>query len=154
MKEVLAIPAGETIRNIKTYKIHAFPYPRPTKYEDSKYVTFRAPKGGHMDMLYSIVTSIVLHPSDRNLESNLLHLEEDSKKRIIDYINARKATKFGFEKKNHTYMFYILQEEEALIHLPRPKGKNTAGHTYYTYDEITSGKEEVVVESKLGTNTN
>lgn len=149
MKEVLSIPAGKTIDNIKNYGIHAFPYPRIPNYEASQYITFRAQKGGEMEMLYSIVNQVVLNPSDDNLETQLHHLDHDSKDRIIRYIQARKTTKFGFEKKGHTYMFYVLKEVQALPHKPRPQGRNTAGHTYYTYEEITCGKVEVVIQSRL-----
>ena len=149
MREVLSIPAGKTIKNIKGYGIHAFPYPRTTTYDQSQYIAFRAEKGGKMDMLYSVMNEIVLNPSDENLEYKLHHLDDDSKDRILRYIHARKTTKFGFEKKNHTYKFFVLKEEQSLPHEPRPQGRNTAGHTYYTYEEITCGKGEVIVQSKL-----
>lgn len=149
MKEVLSIPAGGTIDKIKSYGIHAFPYPRIPNYETSQYVTFRAPNGGEMDMLYSVINQIVLNPFDESLEDKLNHLDHDSKGRILKYIQGRKTTKFGFEKKGYTYMFYVLKEEQPLFHKPKPQGRNTAGHTYYTYKEITSGKGKIIVESKL-----
>ncbi len=139
MRQVLSIPAGETIQNIKVYNVHAYPHPR--NYEKSEYITFRAPKGGKMDMLYKVIHEIVLDPRKNNIENDLTHLDNDAKDRILGYIHARKATRFGFEKEDKDYMFYLLKEEEPLSHTPRPKGKNTAGHTYYTYGEITSGKE-------------
>ncbi|MFC9598721.1 hypothetical protein ACFTQL_12540 [Peribacillus butanolivorans] len=40
MREVLSIPAGKTIKNIKGYGIHAFPYPRTTTYDQSQYIAF------------------------------------------------------------------------------------------------------------------
>ncbi len=146
MREVLSIPAGETIQNIKVYMVHAYPHPR--NYMKSQYVTFRAPKGGKMDMLYTIENEIVLDPRKQDVEGELTHLDKDSKERILGYIQARNATRFGFERDGY-YMFYILKEEEPLFHNPRPKGKNTAGHSYYTYDEITSGKTEITIQSKM-----
>ncbi|WP_078544795.1 hypothetical protein [Litchfieldia alkalitelluris] len=147
MRQVLSIPAGETLQNIKAYHVHAYPHPR--NYEKSQFVTFRAPRGGKMDMLYSIVEEIVLDPRKHNVEEDLTHLGDDARERILMYIQARKGTRFGFEREDRDYMFYVLKEEVPLSHTPRPKGKNTAGHTYYTYDEITSGKEEIVIESRM-----
>lgn len=147
MKEVLSIPAGGTFSNIKAYNIHAFPYPRT--YMEAQYVTFRAPNGGQMDMLYSVIDHIVLDPFSDNIANLISDFDNKSKDRMINYIAARKTTKLGFEKKDSMYTFYILKEEQNLPHKPRPQGRNTVGHTYYTYEEITCGNEEVIVESKL-----
>lgn len=106
-------------------------------------MTFRR-KGGYMDTLYSVQFEIVLEHGDPELENKVNYLESETKNRLLGYIYERR-NKFGFAKKEE-FKFYILKEEKQLEHLPTPK-ETLQGHTYYTFDEITSGSKVITRES-------
>ena len=93
-QDVLTIPASKTINIIREYSIHAYPHPR--SYRDTRYVAFRE-AGGYMKELYHVYGRVVLHPTRDNLEMKLNHLDQQSKNRILSYIEDRKND-FGFEK--------------------------------------------------------
>jgi hypothetical protein len=141
-QNILSIPAGGTIKIINEYMIHSYPHPRPYKLDS--YVTFR-PKGSVMDRIYSVQKEVVLVPNSDDIEESIKHLQEDEKQRIKAYIRNRKLG-FGFEKPNHPYMFWILKLEMTLDHNPRPV-KGYASHVYFSYDELTSGKQYVTISS-------
>lgn len=142
MKEVISLPAARTQDIIKKYLVHAHPHPR--KYKESEYMTFRK-IGGVMDTLYSVQHVLVLKPKDKSLAEKIEYLDSDIKERLLGYIHERKYT-FGFEEKEE-YKFYILKIEQELKHLPKPKEGNMQSHTYYTFEEITSGKRAITRES-------
>ncbi|MEK5185289.1 hypothetical protein [Solibacillus sp. FSL W7-1324] len=144
MKEVISLPAAQTMDLIKKYLIHAHPHPRT--YKEAQYMTFRK-VGGVMDTLYSIENELVLKPEEQNIYEQISFLNTDIKERLRGYINERKYT-FGFGEKED-YKFYILKIEKNLNHLPIPKEGNMQSHTYYTYNEITHGKREIIRESQL-----
>lgn len=144
MKEVISIPAGQTQDIIKKYLIHAHPHPR--NYKDSQYVTFRK-IGGVMDTLYSVQQELVLKPEAQDIEEQVVHLNNDFRDRLLGYMHERKHT-FGFGEREE-YKFYILKVEQFLEHLPKPKERNLQSHTYYTFNEITSGKREITRESEV-----
>jgi len=142
MKEVISIPAGQTQDIIKKYLIHAHPHPR--KYKETQYVTYRK-NGGVMDTLYSVQQEIVLKPETHDLKDQLKHQKNEFQERLLGYIHERKHS-FGFGEKEE-YKFYILKFEQDLEHMPRPIERNMQSHTYYSFEEITSGKREVIRES-------
>ncbi|WP_088041857.1 hypothetical protein [Bacillus sp. EAC] len=141
MKDVISIPAGGTQALIKKYLIHAHPHPR--SYKESKYMTFRR-NGGFMEALYRVQQEFVLKHGDPDIEKKVDFLESEVKNRLLGYIYERR-NKFGFEKKEE-FKFYVLKVEKELDHLPSPK-ETLQGHTYYTFDEITSGKRIICRES-------
>lgn len=98
-----------------------------------------------MDTLYSVQHVLVLKPKDKSLAEKIEYLDSDIKERLLGYIHERKYT-FGFEEKEE-YKFYILKIEQELKHLPKPKEGNMQSHTYYTFEEITSGKRAITRES-------
>jgi hypothetical protein len=142
MKEVISLPAGQTQDIIKKYLVHAHPHPRP--YKEAEFMTFRK-IGGVMDTLYSVENDFVLKPEDQNIEEQISYLNTDKKEHLLKYIHERKHT-FGFGEKEE-YKFYILKIEQELNHLPKPKDTKLQSHTYYTIEEITSGKREIARES-------
>lgn len=136
---VLSIPAGGTFQLIKNYEVHAFPNPR--SYDYSGYVTFRR-KGGIMESLYSVEKTIVINLEEDWLEQ-FSHLEDKIIDRLNKYIIEREKH-FGFSKPE--FMFWILEKIEDLYHEPRPvQGYNN--HVYFSYEEITSGKGIVIIDS-------
>ncbi|PUB09926.1 hypothetical protein [Paenisporosarcina sp. OV554] len=144
MKEVISIPAAKTLDIIKKYLIHAHPHPR--KYKESQYVAFRK-TGGVMDTLYSVQQELVIKPEAQNTEEQLIDLDSDIKERVLGYIHERKHT-FRFGEKEE-YKFYILIKEQDLQHMPRPIEGNRQSHTYYSFEEITSGKSKIMRESAI-----
>ena len=64
MKEVISLPAAQTMDLIKKYLIHAHPHPR--SYKEAQYMTFRR-VGGVMDTLYSVEQELVLKPEEQNI---------------------------------------------------------------------------------------
>jgi hypothetical protein len=143
MKEVISIPAGKTQDIIKKYLIHAHPHPRT--YKDAEYMTLRK-VGGIMDTLYKVEHELILKPKQLNVEEAFIHLGGDTIERLLGYIHERKYT-FGFGEKEE-YKFYVLKVEQHLNHLPKPKEGNLQSHTYYTVEEITSGKREITREAE------
>ncbi|MGM0898312.1 MAG: hypothetical protein ACQEV0_10440 [Bacillota bacterium] len=143
MKEVLSVPGGKTQEIIKKYLIHAHPHPR--SYKTAKYMAIRE-RGGIMDTLYTIQSELVLRPLDNDWEKSISTFNEDTQKRLKDYISAR-ANDFGFDEKDE-YKFYLLDVERELNHLPR-SSVTLPGHTYFTLGELTSGRKIVLSESKL-----
>jgi len=144
MKEVISLPAGQTMDLIKKYLIHAHPYPR--SYKEAQYMTFRR-VGGVMDTLYSVQQELILKPEEQNIDEQISYLNKDLKERLRGYIHERKYT-FGFGEKEE-YKFYILKVEQQLNHLPKPKEGNLQSHTYYTFKEVTKGRREILRESQL-----
>ncbi|MEC5425887.1 hypothetical protein QGM71_20750 [Virgibacillus sp. C22-A2] len=144
MKEVISIPASRTQDIIKEYLIHAHPHPR--SYKDAQFMTFRK-VGGYMDALYSVQHELIIKPRSNGFEDQLEYLRDDFKKRLLGYIRERKHG-FGFGEKDE-YKFYFLKVEQSLDHLPKPIEGNGQSHTYYTYEEIISGKSEIIRESVL-----
>lgn len=136
---VLSIPAGGTFELIKKYGVHAFPNPR--SYDYTGYVTFRK-KGGIMENLYSVQKTIIINLKE-NWLGELSRLDENIASRIKSYITERKED-FGFNKPE--FMFWILQREEKLLHEPRPV-QIYNNHVYFSYEEITSGKSIVIIQS-------
>ena len=63
------------------------------------------------------------------------------------YIEGRED-EFGFKKP--VFMFWVLHEEKELLHKPRPLQVYN-NHVYFLYDEICSGKEFVMIDSKKST---
>jgi hypothetical protein len=108
-------------------------------------MTFRK-VGGVMDTRYSVQLDLVLKPEDNmDTEEKVRYLSSDIKERLLGYIHVRKHT-FGFGEKE-AYKFYILNIEQDLKHLPKPREGNLQLHTYYTYKEVTSGNREIIRES-------
>jgi len=137
---VLSIPASGTFELIKKCLVHAFPHPR--SYDYSGLVTFRR-TGGYMEELYSVKKTIEIDFREEKWKDKLSALNEDERKSILEYINGRKAD-FGFEKP--LFMFWILGKEEVLLHEPRPP-ENYNSHVYFDYNEFSSGKKVVIINS-------
>lgn len=137
---VLSIPAGGTLEIIKKCSVHAFPYPR--SYDYTGLVAFRR-AGGYMDELYSVNQTIMIDFGAESWKDALKHLGQNFRRSILEYIRLRE-TGYGFLK--ICYMFWILRREEVLLHEPKPP-QNYSNHVYFEYDEISSGKEIVTIES-------
>ncbi|MGE6298316.1 hypothetical protein [Guptibacillus hwajinpoensis] len=144
-QDVLTIPASGTIKIISEHSIHAYPHPMPFK--DKPFVAFRE-TGGYIEKLYSVSNQVVLHPTRDDLHSKLAHLDQETRKRILTYIQDRKKG-FGFEKPESDYMFWVLKEEKELSHRPKLK-HNTPGHVYFNYEDFISGNKII---SKKGKHT-
>ncbi|WP_399630152.1 hypothetical protein [Sporosarcina sp. SG10008] len=100
-----------------------------------------------MDFLYSVQKTITIDMSDLKWKESIGYLDENIIGRIEGYFGGREA-EFGFEKS--IFMFWILKEEKELLHKPRPL-QNYNNHVYFLYDEICSGKELVLIDSKNST---
>jgi hypothetical protein len=140
---VLSIPASGTIKLINNYMVHAFPHPRSYKLDN--YVTFRE-KGSFMERMFTLQNTVVFNPFNDEIEEAIKYLEEEDKVRIISYVSNRKKA-FGFNTPNHPYMFWILKLHQILNHTPRPI-YGYSGHVYFSYNELTSGKNIVSIFSK------
>lgn len=150
--QVLSVPAGHTIDCIRAHHIHACPaHPLPYRaYWDTDYMAFRAP-GGFMEMIYRVKSSFVLHSSDlAGLEAQT-GLDERVKERVRQYITARNRID-PFKPHREPFRFYVLGDDEENIPLPHGPSPDlpVQGHTYYTVDELTTGKTEVTIASKAG----
>lgn len=143
MEKVLSVPGAQTQDIIKEYLIYAHPYPRP--YKNTQYIVIRK-TGGIMDTLYSIQCEFILRPNDQKLEEQITFLNMDEQKSLIGYIDERKNS-FGFDEKEE-YKFYLLKVERQLSHLPRIT-TSLLSHTYFTYGELTSGRQIVLRESEM-----
>jgi len=137
---ILSIPASGTFELIKKCLIHAFPHPR--SYDYTGLVTFRR-TGGYMDGLYSVKKTIEIDFSKENWKEQLNRLSENERRCMQEYIHGREVD-FGFKKS--CYMFWLLKKEEVLLHEPRPP-QNYNSHVYFDYDEISSGKELITIDS-------
>ncbi len=138
---VISIPASGTFELIKKYHIHAFPHPR--SYDFSGMVTFRK-TGGIMECLYTVQKTVIIDVSNLNWKDSVDYLDTKIIERIEGYIEGR-DNKFGFEKP--IFMFWVLNEKKELLHKPRPIQVYN-NHVYFLYDEICSGKELVMIDSK------
>lgn len=143
MKEVISLPAGRTQKIIQKYLIHAHPHPRP--YKEAEFVALRK-KGGIMDTLYNVQHEVVLCPRNENLNEQINHLNENFQERLKGYIQERSNT-FGFDEREE-YKFYLLEIKRYLNHLPRTATTSQA-HTYFTFSELTSGRQIVLRESEM-----
>ncbi|PEC46372.1 hypothetical protein [Bacillus sp. AFS096315] len=143
MKEVISIPASDTIDIIKKHLVHAHPHPRT--YKEAQFVAFRK-AGGYMDTLYRINKVLILNPLDKyDIDLKIKYLDNESKQRLLNYITERRNS-YGFGV-TELYKFYTLQVEESLLHNPKPVKNKLQGHTYFTYKEITDGKAEIEIEN-------
>jgi hypothetical protein len=140
MDKVLSIPASSTFHLIKKYNIHAFPHPRT--YDYSNLVTFRK-KGGIMEELYIVDSTVLLNMEDEFIYDNIQHFDTSLQNRIKQYIIERKRD-FVFEKPD--FMFWVLKKEESLVHEPQTT-KSYNGHVYFDYKELLSGKKYVSISS-------
>ncbi len=146
-REILSVPAGKTFEEITEYHIHACPDTPSYNYKDSLFIAFRQKGGGVMDKLYKVEDTLVLPPHNLSVLDDISKGNLPYKKRLLEYMDTRKKG-HGF-KKNDTYRFYILAEDEHILlpHFPRPE-KNNAGGWYYTLSEMLSGREIVNTDSK------
>ena len=142
-QEVLTIPASGTVKIIYEHNIHAYPHPMP--YQNKPYVGFRE-TGGYIEKLYRVTDQVVLQPTKDDLHSKLAQFDQETRKRILTYIQDRKKG-FGFEKPESDYMFWVLKEEKELSHRPKLK-RNTPGHSYFNYQDFISGNKIISKEGK------
>lgn len=143
MKEVISLPASGTQEIINKYLVHAHPHPRP--YKAFQYMTLRK-QGGLMERIYAVKNEFVLDPSAENIKEQVEFLSESTKEQILSYIEERRIN-FGFEKQGK-YKFYLLKVVQELTHAPRTK-EVLLSHTYFTYGELTSGRQIVKIASAL-----
>lgn len=138
-REVISIPAADTISLIYKYGIHAQPndkvrYP----YKKSLFYTFRE-KNGVMTKLYELNTTIILNPNKIS-EIDSLDVDIFIKERLKNYINERE-NKFSFDDKESEYKFYILNNPIELVNeIALPNQNN---QSYFTIEEVFSGKRYV-----------
>ena len=138
-REVISIPAADTINLIYKYGIHAHPndynrYP----YKKSLFYTFRE-KNGVMTKLYELNTTIILNPNKIS-EIDSLDVDIFIKERLKNYINERE-NKFSFDDKESEYKFYILNNPIELVNeIALPNQNN---QSYFTIEEVFSGKRYV-----------
>lgn len=135
-REVISIPASETIELIYRCGIHAHPnIEKSYPYKKSIYYTFRE-LHGWMRKMYSLKGTINFNPIDMKFIDDIA-VNQEIKDRLKEYINIRSRTyKFSYSGE---YKFYILGEEINLTKPVRlPKQNN---HAYFTVAEIYSGKE-------------
>lgn len=142
-REVISIPAAETIDLIYKYKIYAHPIKSGYDYKRSLYYTFRS-KLGIMEKMFMTKKTIDIYPY--NIENLYKYnLNEDERRRVIGYISERKGT-FGFESQELPYKIYILENEIDLPNKPKYPGQNNP--TYFTLYELLS-KEDGLEKSLL-----
>jgi hypothetical protein len=146
-KEILSVPAGKTFEEINKYHIHACPHTSSYNYRDPLFITFRQKGGGVMDKLFKIEDIFILSPESESELNVMSESDFPYRDRLLAYITVRKAG-FGF-KKNDTYRFYILSQEEhiSLPHRPHPAINNSGGW-YYTLSEMLRGREIVNTDSR------
>lgn len=137
--DVLSIPAGDSIQYIYNHSVHAHPdLPNGYRYKPTTYVSFRK-KGGVMERLYKVEKVLILDPFDKTkLES--FKLENHQRNQINNYIDER-IFQYGFGSPGELYKFYIMKPEKELPH--KPACPRIQGHTYFTIDELLSGKQIV-----------
>lgn len=140
---VLSIPASHSIDLIKKYMIYAYPHPRT--YNIDSYVTFRK-KGGAMENLYTVHNTVLFNPITNNMKEAVKHLSKEEQERITGYVEERKNG-IGFPKSDQPFIFWILKLEKPLSHEPRPE-RNYLNFVYFTYEELTAGKQIVSIASK------
>lgn len=143
MKEVISLPASGTQGIINKYLVHAHPHPR--SYKTFQYMTLRK-EGGLMERIFTVKNEFVLDPSAENIKEQVDFLSESAQERILSYIEERRVN-FGFEKQGK-YKFYLLKVEQELTHAPRTR-ETLQSHTYFTYGELTSGRQVVKIASAL-----
>lgn len=149
--DVISIPASGTIDLIYKYGIHAHPDTQPYKYRNTNYITFRK-TGGVMEKLFTVQDIIIIKP-DNIEEINKLNLDENTKDKLLGYIEERKNT-FTFGTRDKPYKFYILKFEKELNHKPKKPRQNN--QCYFTLDELESGEEyvnSIVINDKINTVT-
>ncbi|MED4732194.1 hypothetical protein P9597_29555 [Aneurinibacillus migulanus] len=146
-KEILSVPAGKTFEEITKYHIHACPDTPSYNYRDPLFITFRQKGGGVMNKLYKIEDILILAPENLSVLKDISESDLLYKNRLLAYVEERKKG-HGF-KKNDTYRFYILSQNDhiTLSHNPRPE-KNNAGGWYYTLSEMLSGRQVVFTDSR------
>ena len=141
VKEVLAVPAGESFQCVKNNSIHACS--ASYSYKPARYMTFRQ-KGGEMETLYRVEALFEMNPYDRNA---IERISPKYSERVKNYIDDRmRIWPFQGSAKRR---FYVLSETDRieLKHKPRLL-RNIQGHCYFTLDELRSGKKVVQVASK------
>lgn len=138
-KDVISIPASQTIDLIYKYRVHAHPnnyirYP----YKSVNYYTFRE-KDGWMKKIFVSENTISFNPQNTaKLDENTM--DPQIKKRILGYIDERKKS-MGFE--NEEYKFYVLSDS---ITLPKPVSlPKRNNHKYYGLSQLYN-ESEVQIE--------
>jgi len=135
-KEVVSIPAGETIDLIEKHKVYSCRNSGIyAKIPPSLYVTFRRGNGGEMSKLYKLVDTIVFNPNDPNDVNRLKESNIETKiiKQIEGYLSDDKAWRDNTDCK-----FFILSFDNniELPKKPKPKNGNNANIAYYTLSEL------------------
>lgn len=145
-KEVVSIPAGNSLDQVKKYNIYVCPDTKSYNFKKPLFVTFRQGNGGEMDKLYKIEDIIILNTTTvKNLENSTI--SEKLKKRICEYIGSE-----NYQDEEKDQRFYLLSETESieLPNKPHPERNNTK-FTYYTLKEILT-KKIVIPESQQEAN--
>src|SRR5688572_29045580 len=124
LKEVISIPAGESIRFIEPTNVHACPNEFPwSSYQPATYMTFRYPYG-IMKRLYSVLWKGVLNPYE---PAELSQVPAEYRSQVADYIRLRHA---GWSFDSDSFTFYVLNPEIELEHHPRLE-YSIRGHCYF-----------------------
>jgi len=138
-KEVLSLPAGQSLDLVEKYNIYACPNSKSYNYKKPIFVGFRKTGGGIMERLYKIEDIIILNPiieSELETFKNSTYSDE-IKDRILKYVEAEKCK--GQLDSVDEKRFYVLSNTEIIELTNRPKPKrNNVKFTYYTLSEVLS----------------
>jgi len=131
-KEVLSIPAGDTIEMIRKYNVYACPANEDYNFKKSLFITFRAAGGGVMRDLYKVDYDVIINPNETEAMKRLKQDAPKHYRKIFDYCDANKL--------DVEHRFFVLSDEViSLIQEPRPP-KNNSYTAYYTIFEIMTQK--------------
>ena len=128
-KNVIAVATGNTYDLVTQYSVHAHPAVSP--YSSGREFLIPIKKGGTLEYIYKVVTTIECLPED--IEKHKDSLTEQQYLNLFRYTNARNKT-YGFSRKNTAYRFFIL-EKYGDIKQPFIR-KNIQVSVFYNLDEI------------------